>query len=157
MPERTRPALALSALTLGCAVALSTTVLVTASVRLGPGTAHATTTQFGCTFTPPKPTISSGKTNFTVKASCATSRDRRKVSVELVADDKSYDDTLRAASTSVPAGRGSYSIAGSRWVCQEDNPGADEIYLRVRIEAYQNGSWRKSAWKNGSAAVGDCH
>jgi hypothetical protein len=127
------------------------------SLHLGAGSAWAASTQYGCSFSVPKPSIKDGKANFTVTASCASSRDKRKLDVQLVADDPSYDDTLRDASTSIPAGKGKYSVTGKKWGCHEDSSGKDEVYLRARIETHHGKSWQKAKWVNGSATSGDCH
>lgn len=121
------------------------------------GSATTATSQFGCTFSVSEPAIANGQANSTVTATCTSSARIRKLDVDLVADDPSYDDTLRQASTSIPAGAGKYSVTGRSWACREDSLGKDEVYLRVRIETHRGTSWQKAKWVNGSAASGDCH
>ena len=132
-------------------------IVAFAALHFGTGGAWASTNQYGCTFSVPTPSITGGKSSFKVSATCASSKDKRNLDVELVADDPSYDDTLRTASTSIPAGKGNHSVTGEGWSCHEDATGKDEVYLRVRIEDYQSKSWHKAKWVNGSAANGDCH
>jgi len=139
---------------LGCALAL--TVTLSGASRSGHA-ASAATSQDGCTFNVPTPSVTRGRANFTVRAACTPGKDQRKLDVQLVANDPSYDDTLRAASTSIPAGTSSPTVTRSNWACQEDLVGRDEIYLRVRIEARQGATWQKAAWVNGSAVSVDCH
>jgi hypothetical protein len=127
-------------------------------VVLHPGVlpANAATTQYGCTFSVPKPTIANRVAAFAVTVKCSNSSYKRQARVELVADDPSYDDTLRATVKTINTAAANYAVAGAGWSCQEDATGADEVYLRVRIESYQSGAWKKAQWVNGSSASGDC-
>jgi hypothetical protein len=117
--------------------------------------AHATTTQSGCSFTVPRPTIKEGAVYFTVTARCAANRHERKLDVELVGDDPSYDDALRWASQTVDAA-GTHSVRADGWNCREDSTGNDEAYARARVEIHSGNAWRKGPWVVGSTRSGDC-
>ena len=152
MSGRTRTGLTFAAL-----LAAAALVVAAMSFHACTRTTPAATTQSGCTFSVPTPSIASSTANFTVTATCASSKDKRQLDVALVADDPSYDDSLRVASTPVRTGTSSYSVTRKGWACHEDAKGKDEVYLRVRIEAHPGKSWHKDKWVNGSAASGDCH
>ena len=134
--------------------------VLTAAVVLSPSPAFAATTQYGCTFSVPKPAISGGKASFklTVKCTNTVKPYNRQVVVDLMADDAVIDDTLQWTAVSTP-NITTYTISRSGWKCQEDAVGNDEIYLRAHMEKGKAGNvgWNKGAWVNGAAVSGNCY
>lgn len=116
-------------------------------------------TQYGCTFSAPTPSISGGTADFTVNANCSNSpgggyTDRR-VAIDLMGDDPLGDDWLNGV-TRTAWTQQSYSWAFSNWACNED-VGTDEIYVRVRVEAWEPGyGWHKGSWISGGIDTGEC-
>ena len=119
--------------------------------------------QGNCSFTVPKPTISSstGKASWSMKVSCTSlpaMRIDRQVVVDLMADDAVIDDVLKWTVKNTKKA-GEYTVSGSGWPCQEDAVGNDEIYLRAHIETKQAvfpNPWVKGSWVNGPVRSGNC-
>lgn len=72
-------------------------------------------------------------------------------------DDVVVDDVMKWDRRRID-NRGNYSFRFTGWPCNEDRPGTDEIYVRVRVEGYSPaaGGWIKSSWANGTRTSGSC-
>ena len=131
------------------------TLLLTA---LSAPAATAATTQYGCTFSVPKPTITRGKASFKVVVSCpASSRPyNRQVVVDLMGDDVANDDVMGWTVQDTASAR-THTVTRSGWGCNED-VGTDELYLRVHIEKGGPGNvgWVKGPWIKGATVSGTC-
>ena len=153
MSERTRTVAGVLAIAAFCV--LFATVIVH---QVGSAEPQHSSTQYGCTFSVPKPVIRQGKAFFAQPITCTAAKDIRLLDVELVGDDPTYDDTVGGASKTLAVGRaGTRVIAGKGWSCQEDPVGKDEVFVRVRIQQRLHHRWTPSSWVNGATASGNCH
>lgn len=141
-------------LTRGGAIAL-----LSAGLALLPATdALAATSERGCTFTPPTPSIVNGYANFTVTVSCGPipiGYYERQVVYDLVGSDGILKDDVMKWDYHRIDNRGTYTWSHRGWPCNEDL-GQDEIYVRVRIETMVAGSWSKAPWVGGPTIHGSC-
>lgn len=135
-------------------------ILIAAIVGLPTSPASAASRN-GCSYSAPTPSISSsGKASFKISLNCGPKTGGitdRQVVFDLMGDDPVGDDVMNWSRFNTRSER-SYSVSFSNWPCNEDRPGGDEIYVRVRIEGYSPGAgaWIKGPWLNGSVRKGTC-